>query len=130
MSDMKEFKTYASGEDALKKRPMKVAGYYDILENEDGELLFTIKCLDSPMSDGHAPVLYYDGGPHAIFVKNDDVTLICDFVHPGVRGSLGKVDEVLFAELKDGDITEEYMVDVRHVPGIEEIANEHVPPLK
>jgi len=115
--------------DELSKRQMKTENYYDILENEDNELLFTIKFLDSPLIDQCSPIMYYDGGPHAIFVKNKEITLICDYVHPGVRGSLDRVSKVLFAELKDGEVVEEYFVYMRHVPGIEEIASQYVTPL-
>jgi len=117
------------GKDALSKRPMTVESYYDILENDDNDLLFTIKFVNSPLIEGCKPIMYYDGKQHAIFVKNEDITIICDYVHPGVRGSLGKASKVLFAELKDGAIEEEYMVDVLHVPGIEEIAFMHVSPI-
>jgi len=133
--DVKEGKEKAGAnvnllnKDALSKRPMRVEKYYDILENDDNDLLFTIKKLDSPLIDGSDPIMYYDGGPHAIFVKNRDATVICDYVHPGVRGSLDRATKVLFAELEDGEIVEEYFVYLRHVPGIEEIASKHVPPL-
>lgn len=116
--------------EALSKRPMKIESYYDILENDEGELLFTIKFVDSPQIEDCRPIMYYDGGAHAIFVKNEEITIICDFIHPGVRGSLGRVSEVLFAELRDGNIMEEYMVDVLHVTGIDEIADMIVPPLE
>ncbi|MDR2570158.1 MAG: hypothetical protein LBD23_07645 [Oscillospiraceae bacterium] len=112
--------------DTLKNRPMEVESYYDILENEDNELLFTIKYKNSPRIGEHRPILYYDGGPHSILVKNDNVTIICDYVHPGVRKTLGKVKEILVGELDDGKVVEEYMADVLHVPGIEEIADLHV----
>jgi len=115
--------------DELSARPMRTENYYDILENEDKDLLFTIKHLDSSLIDGSDPIMYYDGGPHAIFVKNKDVTIICDYVHPGVRGSLDRASKVLFAELKDGEIVEEYLVCMRHVPGIEEIASKYVKPI-
>ena len=109
-------------EETLKGKAMQVLSYYDIMENDDKELLFAIKYLDSPLLEEDSPVMYYDGGPHAILVKNDDLAVICDFVHPGVRGSLGKVKEVLVAELVDGSIKEEYTAEMRHVQGIEEIA--------
>lgn len=110
----------------------RVESYYDILENEDNELMFTLKDIELPIDPAFTPRMYYDGGEHAIFIKNKTTGIICDYIHPGVRGSLGKVDEVLVAELKNGEIDEEYMVDVIHIqsPDVADIAGEYVTPIK
>ena len=128
--------------DALKKRSVEVLGYYDILTNEDDELLFAIKHLESPEEDGYSPCLYYDGGPHAIFLKNEKLVVVCDQIHPDVRKLLGKAEEALFVELgtrlpsdtrqvfDDGDkvICEEYTALVQNHPNIEAIAEELMAP--
>ena len=126
MSGNNEFRAFVSGLEALKRSLVRTEGYYDILENDEGELLFTIKHLDSPLNADFKPVIYYDGGPHAIFAKNVEVAIILDFIHPGVRGTLSGLSEALIAELKDGGVAEEYMADVMHIDGLEEIADEYM----
>jgi len=108
----------------LKKCTVRIEGYYDILENDDNEFLITVKQTDSPIEDGCPPRFYYDGGEHGILLKNNKTVTICDYVNPGVRGRMGKVLSILFAELKDGAIAEEYHAEVINQPGISKIAEE------
>jgi len=126
MSDKKENVAYSSGLDALRKRSIPVAGYYDILENDVGELLFTLKYLEAPLKEGDKPVMYYDGGPHAILMKNNEAALICDMIHAGVRGTLEGIGKVLIGEFDDGKVMEEYFAEMRIMAGIEDIADEHI----
>jgi hypothetical protein len=109
---------------AHEKRVIKALSYYDILENEDNELLFTITRSEGGPDAPDNPKLYYDGGDHAIFVKNSTAAVLCDFIHPGVRGSLSRCKEVLFAELEDGGIKREYMAPVVHCESIKSVADE------
>ena len=108
--------------EAMKDRDIRVLSYYDILENEDHELMFTIKHRPFPVSEDFKPRMYYDGGEHTIFLKNENIVTICDFIHPGVRDSLGKVNEVLIGELADGTIVEEYMIELLLADGVEKLA--------
>ena len=110
--------------EAMKGRDIRVLSYYDILENEDHELMFSVKQLPFPRSEGFEPRMYYDGGEHTIFLKNEHTVVICDCIHPGVRGSLGKVSEVLIAELADGEIAEEYMSGLLLADGVEKLATQ------
>jgi len=113
----------------LSKRHMKVESDYNVYEDSKNQLRFSIKFTNSPLIDEFVPVLYYDGGPHAILVKNEEVTVICDYIHPAVRKSLENLSWVLFRELKDGEILEEYEADVLHVPGIYGVVEKNVPAL-
>ena len=126
---MNEFETNKLTVDQLKKRHVKVLSYYDILENEEGDILFTIR-HESARTDTHNPQFYYDGGDHAIFIKDDGHAMVCDFIHPGVRGSVGKIvrkgGKILFAELKDGKIVDEYMAETIWCENVAEIAEEFV----
>jgi Leucine-rich repeat (LRR) protein len=109
--------------DVLKNRNVRVLEYYDIMMGENEyDLLFAIPHLNSPVVEGYTPRLYYDGGQHAIFLKNDELVVICDHLHPGVRGSLDRVKEVQLAEMSDNVIVEEYDVDVQFHPLVDEIA--------
>jgi acyl carrier protein len=121
--------------EALKERPVKVLSYYDILENDDGEIMFAMKYFNSPRIEGHNPTMYYDGGQHSILLKNDKLVVICDFIHPGVRKILSGVKTVLCAELvsamlsegqeeNNDNILEEYEAELEFYEGIEGIAEE------
>ena len=111
----------------LKKRNIIVLAYYDIMENSDGEILFTIT-NKSQRTDTHNPRFYYDGNEHAIFLKDERDVTICDQLHPGVRSAVSKVvrggGEILFVELLDGKIVDEYNVATVWCEGIAEIAND------
>ena len=107
----------------LKERGARTESYYDVLENDDGEILITLKRIDSPMDKDYKPKFYYGGGSHGIFLKSPESTVvICDHLHPGVRKQLGKVKEILIAELRDGAITEEYMADMLYQADADDLA--------
>ena len=124
--------------EVLKTRPVKVLTCYNILQNDDDELLFVIKRLDSPEKWNRSPRLYYDGGPHAILLKNDELVVVCDHIHPEIRKLVGDSENILFAEhssdMPEGIqetpeeyekyIQEEYEAEVLIQPGIEAIAEE------
>ena len=116
--------------EAMKGKSVVVMNYYDILENDDKEVLFAIKCFDERLTENDHPVMYYDGGPHAILMKSDEEVAICDHVHPSVRGALAAVNEAIIVEHKDGEIVEEYMAEVQQVTGVEAAADSYVPPLE
>jgi hypothetical protein len=98
--------------------------YYDILQNEAGELMFAVKHFGSPLDSGYKPRIYYDGGHHALFIKNHETAMVCDYIHQGVRDSLRGVKEALVAELGDGSFVEEYMVDVIQCENLWKTADE------
>ncbi len=105
---------------------VKVLRKYDILVNEENEMLFGIDYLGIKKG---APRLYYDGGPHAVFLKNEGQTVICDHINPGVRERLLGLKEVLFAEMpphaedSDPEIDETYQVEVLACTGVTELAD-------
>lgn len=96
----------------LESRETIVLNYYDILENDDHEFLITSPVCIPGLKD--EPTFYYGGGQHAILMKNAVVSVICDYVHPGVRERLLAVPEVLIAELPKGTevVLDEYMATV------------------
>ena len=108
--------------EALQALPAKTLSYYDILQNEDGGLLFCIKRVNTPIGEDFPPRIYYDGGDHAIFLKNRDSAVVCDFVHPAVRESLRDAKEVRIAEVFGGEVDAEYKADVLLMDGIEDAA--------
>jgi hydroxypyruvate isomerase len=110
--------------EVLEKRRIVVLLNYDILENEDGEILFSIRDLKSPVKKTYIPRLYYDYGKHALLLKNDEVVVVCDSVHPGVRNNLAKQDEVYICEVEDENDINEFMAEVVLWKDIEQLAEE------
>lgn len=104
---------------------VKVLEKYDILVNDEDEMLFGVDSLG--ISKG-APKLYYDGGPHAVFLKNEGQAVICDYINPAVRAQLLGLKEVLFVETQphakndDPEIDDAYQVEVQACTGVTELA--------
>ena len=92
---------------------------YDILQNGGGDLLFSIKQREGEV---RMPEIFYSGGKNALFRRRMDQYVLLDEIHEDVRDSLGRLDEVLVAEMIYGnekkDIVKEYMVPVRRLPEI------------
>ena len=55
--------------------------------------------------------LHYNGGKHAVYVRNAHQLLLCDFIHPGVRELLMKTTDLFISE---PDSKREYMARVVH----------------
>ena len=56
-------------------------GFY-VFRRNDGGLLFTIKALKSKQKN---PILFYDGGDHALLKVSDKTTVILDYLDPKIR---------------------------------------------
>ena len=89
--------------------------HYDILENEDNELLVAIKARDGATGKPH---IVYAGGEHAIFYRNDKLTILLDYIHPEVRANFRKAASVLMVEFQDGSIIREYVVPVKQLSNL------------
>jgi len=92
---------------------------YDIFQNGDGDLLFTIKQREG---EPRMPEIFYSGGKNALFRRRMDQYVLLDDVHEDARDSLGGLNEVLVAEViynnEKKDIVNEYAVPVRQLPKI------------
>ncbi len=113
----------------IKDKKVVIGGYYDILENDEGDLLIMMG-YEGTGNDctPDNPVLYYDGGNHAIFISRNTQPIICDYIAPGVRNNLIDTREILFAFCsKDDDgetkITAEFNVYVKRFSNISDIAD-------
>lgn len=84
---------------------------YDILENDDGEIMIAIHSL--PQGDETQAVLFCDGGEHAILCKGPYRLIVCDFLHPQVRKKLPKKEAVLcYEDQNPSEEKGEYMARV------------------
>lgn len=102
---------------------------YDILENDDGEIMVAIH--DLPKGDEKQAILFCDGGEHAILFKGPYRLIICDFVHPEARKKLTKREEVLCYEDQNPDEEKgEYLARVVNRPRTSELAKKLLHRLK
>jgi len=114
--------------------------YFDILQNQKGELLFCIRIRDG---EPRLAELFYSGGTSGLFRRRIDQYVWLEEIHEAVREKLSEVKEVHVAEFipaeektkldKDKGIIREYTVPVRHLPdsvnleSIEEICKSSYP---
>lgn len=113
-------------EDSKDCEPL-VIGYYDILENDDKDLLFVIPYSGSGCDKAPEDAkLFYDGGKHSVLKDKSLPLLICDNLHPAVRENLSQQKEILACfcpkdttnpDLKS-DITVEFMAKVVYSPNV------------
>lgn len=94
---------------------------YDILENDDGEIMIAIH--DLPQGDEKQAVLFCDGGEHALLFKGPYRLIICDFVHPEARKKLVRREEVLcYEDLNSDEEKSEYLARVVNHPHSSKLA--------
>lgn len=67
----------------MKDLEIKVMGNYEILQNDDDDILIYLPLELTFVPDD--PVFYYDGGPHGILVGGRMPVVVCDFIHKEVR---------------------------------------------
>ncbi len=92
---------------------------YDILENDDGDIMIGIPI--EPQGEDDNAVLLCDGGEHALLFKGPYRLVICDFLHPQMREKLLQKEEILCYEfLRE----REYLAEVVKCEGVTELAHE------
>lgn len=89
---------------------------FDILKNPAGELLIIIKAR---LTNESHPVIVYDGGEHALLYRNDENTVVLDFIHPQVRADLINKKRVLIVEAQGNSVIREYFSTVKAESKIE-----------
>ncbi len=92
-------------------RPVQ-EGRYDVLVNNNGELLIAIKKKEGEPASSR---ILYDGNEHALFYRNATETIILDYIHPDAKEHLTKASKVIIVEFENDDIIREYEVPVQHV---------------
>lgn len=97
----------------------KQAKKYTLLKNPKDELLLVLdSCKVAP---GSTPHVLYDGGLHAIFYRDDENTIILDYIHPNVQKILAKCAEIYVGELDDENLAFDYMAKVEHVKKLPDV---------
>ncbi|MGN1063005.1 MAG: hypothetical protein ACI4QM_01600 [Alphaproteobacteria bacterium] len=85
---------------------------YNILKNVSGDLLILIRAR---MDDAVKPQIVYDGGEHALLYRNQNNTVVLEYVHPEVRQDLKNITSVLIVEAQGGSIIREYHTKVKSI---------------
>ena len=89
---------------------------YDIMKDDKDHLIIAIKEREGEPSQ---PKILYDGGPHALLYRNPELTIVLDYIHPGVREMFSEAKEVTLIEnnFKKEEVRS-YAVPIRCVPKI------------
>jgi len=86
-----------------------------VAEGDSGELyIFMNAKKDKPAS----PQIVYDGGDHAVFIRNQEQKIILDYIHPDVRQKLKDAKEVVIVETLLENIRDSYFVHMKTVEKI------------
>ena len=83
---------------------------YDILKNAAGDLLIIIKAR---LSSEEKPTILYDGGEHAMLYRNNENTIVLDYINPSIRKNLQEAIKVLVVEAQGSSIIREYFTTVK-----------------
>ena len=87
-------------------------GEYDLLQNEDNEILMAIRAR---MGNVENPHILYDGGDTVLFYRNNESNFFIEAIPVLIRDLLSTVNQILMIEVHDDQIVSEYMVPVRKV---------------
>jgi hypothetical protein len=90
-------------------------GRYDILQNEEGEVLVMIKARDGGPEN---PRFIYDGGDFALLYRSKESAIMLDNIHKQARECLKSVEELYFVEIENDEVVREYVAPSRIVKQI------------
>ena len=97
--------------DNVENKP-KQEGRYDVLINDNGEVLIALKKKEGEPSGSR---ILYDGEDHALFYRSPSDTIILDYIHKDARSHISKASKVIIVEFEEDDIIREYEVPVQVV---------------
>ena len=86
---------------------------YIIQEAKDGRLIIEIPELEGKPEKS---LFFYAGEEHALYVRNNEQTLIMDYINPAVREKLARSSQVVILEANiDTQDCEVYSLPVQHL---------------
>ena len=88
---------------------------FDILQNEEGEILIII---DTFAGGPENPRFVYDGGQKALLYRTKDSAVVFDDIPEEARVPLKSVNSMLIVEVEGDDVAREYDVPVRIIKDI------------
>lgn len=99
----------------MQKTIIEQESKYEILRNSAGELLFIIRAR---LTNEEKPTILYDGGEHAMLYRNQNNTIVLDYINPNVRSNLKNANKILVVEAQGTSIIREYFTSVKIVEKI------------
>lgn len=91
---------------------------YDILQNEEGEILIII---NSRAGGPENPRFVYDGGETALLYRTKDSAVVFKDIAVSARLPLKSVSSMLIVEVENEDVAREYTVPVRVVKDVKSL---------
>ncbi|MGN1090867.1 MAG: hypothetical protein ACI4RJ_00010 [Alphaproteobacteria bacterium] len=88
------------------------ANEYDVLLNEDNEVLIAIRAR---LGEVEKPHILYAGQDKILLYRNSNESIFLADVPPQVRDALKKVSKLLMVEVHDESIVREYFVPLKIV---------------
>lgn len=98
-----------------KKQETASTSRYDILQNEEGEILIIINAFTGGPEN---PRFVYDGGETALLYRNKENTVVFNAIPADARLPLKSVNSMLIVEVENEDVAREYTTPVRLVKDI------------
>ncbi len=97
------------------KKELDKENRFDILQNEEGEILIII---NSYAGGPENPRFVYDGGNTALLYRTKDSAVVFHDIPETAHLPLKSVTSMLIVEVEDEDVAREYTVPVRLVKDI------------
>ena len=92
-------------------------GNYVVQETKDGRVVIEIPELSGSPEKS---LFFYAGGEHALYVRNQEQTLIVDYINPKVREKLKNSSEVVMLEANiDTQDCQVYTLPVQHLSSLD-----------
>lgn len=98
-----------------KKQEIAEESRFDILQNEEGEILIIINTFAGGPEN---PRFVYDGGETALLYRTKENTVVFNDIPNDARLPLKSVKSMLIVEVENEDVAREYTVPVRLVENI------------
>lgn len=83
---------------------------FNILKNVSGDLMILMRAR---MSNAVKPQIIYDGGEHALLYRDENNTVVLDYIHPEVREDLAHATRILVVEAQGQSIVREYVSKIK-----------------
>lgn len=97
------------------KQEMEQESRFDILQNEEGEILIIINAYAGGPEN---PRFVYDGGATALLYRTKDSAVVFKDIPESAHVALKAVSSMLIVEVENEDVAREYTVPVRMVKDV------------
>jgi len=97
------------------KQEMEQENRFDILQNEEGEILIIINAYAGGPEN---PRFVYDGGTTALLYRTKDSAVVFGDIPESAHVALKAVSTMLIVEVEGEDVAREYTVPVRLVKDV------------